>query len=264
VLGLDDHIAELGAGSLVLALIAALLLGLRHATDPDHLTAVAALSLSEGPIGRRRAAGLGLTWGMGHACTLIALGLPVVLLDSYLPDSVQHALEVVVGVVIVILGVRLLVRWRRGTFHVHPHSHGEVVHAHPHAHGGGAEHVLARDPLAHEHSLAHEHPHAEALGRTPLAAFGIGLLLGAGGSAGVGILLVASVPGRAAGAAALAVFALGTALSMAAVSAAFGSIVDRRRLRPRLQTAAPVLGTLSLLFGSWYALGALGAVPYFL
>ena len=259
MLGLDHHIVELGSGSLVLALIAALLLGLRHATDPDHLTAVAALTLSEGPIGRRRAAGLGLTWGMGHACTLIALGLPVVLLDSYLPDSVQHALEVVVGVVIVILGVRLLVRWRRGTFHVHPHSHGEVVHAHPHAHGGGAEHVLA-----HEHSLAHEHPHAEALGRTPLAAFGIGLLHGAGGSAGVGILLVASVPGRAAGAAALAVFALGTALSMAAVSAAFGSIVDRKLMRPRLQTAAPVLATLSLLFGSWYALGALGAVPYFL
>jgi ABC-type nickel/cobalt efflux system permease component RcnA len=246
MLGLDDRIAELGQGRLWLALLAALLLGLRHASDPDHLTAVSTLTASKRGMGPRRAAVLGLWWGGGHALTLVLLGLPVVLAGAYLPEGVQRAAEVGIGLVVAALAVRLLVRWRRGYFHAHEHRHGEVVHAHPHVHEG-----------EHSHS-AHAHPHQEALGRTPLAAFAIGLLHGAGGSAGVGILLVAAVPGRAASAAALAVFAGATAASMAIASAAFGSLVASRAVARRMATAAPAFGAFGLLFGAWYALAALG------
>jgi ABC-type nickel/cobalt efflux system permease component RcnA len=251
--GLDDTIAGLsGGGGLLVALAVALLLGLRHATDPDHLTAVSTLVMAEDERGARRAARLGLAWGLGHAVTLFALGAPVVLFNSHLPDWLQRGLELAVGVVIVALAVRLLVRWRRGYFHVHEHVHGEVRHAHPHVHEEPA-------PAAEPHPHVHEHSHAPQLGRTPLAAFGIGLIHGAGGSAGVAVLLVAAVPGTVAATASLAVLALGTAISMTAVTALFGRALASGPLPRRFETIAPVLGTLSLTFGVWYGLAAIAA-----
>jgi ABC-type nickel/cobalt efflux system permease component RcnA len=254
VFGLDDAIAGLsGGGGLVVALAIALLLGLRHATDPDHLTAVSTLVMSEHTRGARRAARLGAAWGLGHALTLFVLGLPVVVLGSRLPDWLQRTFELAVGVVIVVLAARLLLRWRRGYFHVHEHSHGEVRHAHPHVHE-----AAPADPHPH----AHEHSHARQLGRSPLAAFGIGLIHGAGGSAGVGVLLVAAVPDPATAMAALAVLALGTAISMTAVTAVFGRALATGPLPRKFELAAPLLGAFSLLFGLWYGLAALNAVPY--
>jgi cytochrome c biogenesis protein CcdA len=250
VFGLDDWIAGLGDGSVAVALLLAFLLGLRHATDPDHLTAVSTLVMGD-ERGGRRAASLGLSWGVGHALTLVALGIPVVLFDDELPSGVQQAAEVAIGIVIVALAVRLLVRWRRGYFHLHEHSHGDLRHAHPHPH------------RRHEpHPIEHEHVHPEPLGRTPLAAFGIGLVHGVGGSAGASILLVSAVPGETAGAVALAVLAIGTAVSMALLSWGLGRALSSRPLRRRLGFAVPALGGASGLFGVWYALGALGTVPY--
>jgi ABC-type nickel/cobalt efflux system permease component RcnA len=250
VLGLDDAVAGLGAGQgLLVALGVALLLGLRHATDPDHLTAVSSMILGERDGGGRRGAmRLGLAWGAGHALTLLALGLPFVLWGDALPERIQQLAEIAIGLLIVGLGLRLLVRWRRGYFHVHPHRHGDVVHAHPHVHEG------AHGP--------HEHPHAEALGRTPLAAFGIGLVHGIGGSAGAGILLVSSIGDRAMAAIALVVFSGATALSMGLATLAFGHVLTRRGVAFRLESSIPVLGVLGMLFGAWYALGSLEAVPY--
>jgi ABC-type nickel/cobalt efflux system permease component RcnA len=248
--GLDDWIAGLGDGSVAVALLLALLLGLRHATDPDHLTAVSTLMMA-GPRGGRRAARLGLSWGLGHALTLLALGVPVVLFNDQLPESVQRAAELAIGVVIVVLAARLLVRWRSGYFHLHEHSHGDRRHAHPHRHRRGKE-----------HPLEHDHRHPEPLGRTPLASFGIGLLHGVGGSAGASVLLVTAVPGEAASAVALGVLAVGTALSMALLSWAFARTLASRMLRRRLRVAVPALGASGVLFGCWYALGALGTVPY--
>ena len=76
MLGLDEWIVKLG-GSGMMALLVAILLGLRHATDPDHLTAVSTLVLADRRHGRRRATVLGLAWGLGHAATLFGFGLPV-------------------------------------------------------------------------------------------------------------------------------------------------------------------------------------------
>src|SRR3954467_13286486 len=122
--GLDDKIAALGTGDAFLIVIAvATLLGLRHATDPDHLTAVSTLIASGEEQSGKRAGMLGLAWGLGHATTLVAFGLPIVLFDSYLPDPIQRGAELAVGVLIAALAVRLLVRWRRGCFHAHPHEH---------------------------------------------------------------------------------------------------------------------------------------------
>lgn len=229
-------------------LFLALLLGLRHAADPDHLTAVSTLVLTERGRLARHAGQLGLAWGLGHATTLLLLGIPAVLLGRLLPDGIQRAAEVVVGVLIVGLAVRLLYRWRQGYFHSHAHRHGDVEHVHPHVHA-------ASD--AHEHA-PHAHPHAARLGRTPLAAWGIGLVHGIGGSAGAGVLLIASIPERRVAVMALAVFAGATALSMALLSATFGFALGRPAIRRGLPVAIPVLGVLTLAFGAWYALAASG------
>src|SRR5262245_48326068 len=225
--GLDDCIAEPARGGglrggmdvapvLGVVMFVALLLGLRHASDPDHLAAVSTVIASDPEDGTRRAGRLGLAWGAGHALTLAAFGVPIVLLQAYLPDTAQRAAETLVGLMIMFLAVRLLLRWRSGHFHVHAHRHGDVEHRHLHPHSPRGH--------AHAHEAAHEHSHEpEArLGRSPWGAFGIGLVHGTGGSAGVGVLLIATIPVQAEAVAALAVLALGTAISMALLSSAFG------------------------------------------
>ena len=255
MLGLDDKIAALNSGDAFLIVIAiAILLGLRHATDPDHLTAVSTLVASEDDHGARQAGTLGLSWGLGHATTLFIFGLPIVLFDRYLPDLVQRAAEVAVGILIIGLAVRLLIRWKRGYFHSHDHQHADESHSHRHMHEG-----------AHpaEDAPAHGHAHSPRPGRSPLQAYGIGLVHGMGGSAGVGLLLLAAIPDHVEGVIALVVFAFFTAVSMAIASSSFGYALSRGPVLRRFVAVAPLLGVVSLAFGVWYALGALDAVPYY-
>jgi ABC-type nickel/cobalt efflux system permease component RcnA len=251
--GMDSWIMTGGDRGLM-ALVVAILLGLRHATDPDHLTAMSTLFLEENQRGPRRAMVLGFSWGLGHALTLFGFGLPIVLIGRYLPELVQRGAEAAIGILIAGLAVRLLLRWHWGYFHIHPHSHAWGRHAHPHVH--------QRSGDSGTHPEAHEHAHADALGRSPLAAFGIGLLHGIGGSAAAGVLLVGGATGHPGGGVlALLLFAGGTAISMTLLSTGFGYALARGSVRRRLTDLVPVLGAASLIFGVWYSLGALqGAV----
>jgi len=239
-----------GQGSLALVLVISMLLGLRHASDPDHLVAVTTLLASgESRNGRRlEEAGLmGLGWGLGHGTTPVLLGLPLVLFNRYLSALVQPAAAVAIGVIIVFLAVRLLARWRRGSFHAHAHAHdGGEHHLHIHSH--------ASDP-------SHGHPHA-TLGRSPLSSYGVGLVHGIGGSGGITLLLLSTISHKAEAAGALLLFAAGTAVSMVLLSTVFGLDIARGPIRRKFERAAPVLGTMSMVFGVWYALGALGVVVY--
>jgi ABC-type nickel/cobalt efflux system permease component RcnA len=234
-----------------MGVVVAVLLGLRHATDPDHLTAVSTLVLSEERGGARQAGILGFSWGLGHGTTIFAFGLPIVLFRAHLPDGIQRAAEAVIGLVIVALAVRLLIRWRRGYFHAHSHAHGQLHHAHPHVHEGGS----AGGPASHMRH-AHAHPHAEGMGRSPLAAYGIGLVHGIGGSAMVGLLVVGAAANRTLGVVALVGFAAATAVSMAIVSSAFGYALARGPIARVVGPLMPVVGVASLVFGVWYATGA--------
>ena len=226
MLGLDGKIAALSHGTPMWVVLAvAVLLGLRHATDPDHLTAVTTLVASGKDRAARRAGALGLAWGLGHATTLFAFGLPVLLLHAFLPERVQQGAETAVGLVIVYLAVRLLRRWHRGelSFHAHPGSH---------------------------------------TARTRNAAFTIGLVHGTGGSAGVGVLLLASIQSKPVAVVSLVILALFTAVSMSVLSTGFGSLLVSRPASSAFGTIAPALGALSLAFGLWYATAAWAVTPY--
>ena len=222
--GLDEALASYSDGtSLLLLAVVAIALGLRHATDPDHVAAVSTLVASGGERAPRQAARLGLTWGLGHATSLFAFGVPVVLYGAYLPDVAQRGAETLVGVMIAGLAVWLLVRWRRGAFH----------------------------------------GHAVARVRSGRQAYAIGLVHGIGGTAGVGVLLLSTISSHDLALAALAVFALCTALSMAIASTGFGFTLDSPRVRRSFSRLAPILGGASLAFGVWYALGVQGVLPYY-
>jgi cytochrome c biogenesis protein CcdA len=237
-----------GPTALWVVLLISLALGLRHASDPDHLAAVTTLIASERDgRGTRKAGSMGFSWGLGHGTSLVLIGLPLVLLGRYLPEPVQQAAETLIGVIIILLGVRLIVRWRRGHFHAHAHSHeGELPHRHVHSHES--------DPV-------HEHTHNFTL-RTPLSSYGIGLVHGIGGSAGLTLLLLSTIPNPAQATGALLIFAGGTAVSMALLSTAFGLAIARGPIGRNFERVTPALGALSLAFGTWYMLGALGVVAY--
>ncbi len=244
--GLDEMVAGMSDGTtMLLVVVVAALLGLRHATDPDHVAAVTTLMAGSGDGSARRGRSLGLAWGSGHAVTLFLFGLPIVLWGRFLPERAQQLAELTVGLLIVVLAVWLLVRWRRGDFHVHPHDHDGVEHVHVHAHAATPAH-------------AHGHPR----GRSNRQAFGIGLLHGVGGSAGVGILIVAAVESETLAVVSLAILAAFTALSMMLLTTGFGLTLARVSSERTWNRLAPALGILSLAFGVWYSAGALGWAPY--
>lgn len=236
---------EVGVGVILLVSV---LLGLRHASDPDHLAAVTTLIASDGERHQVRKAGImGFLWGLGHGTTLVLIGLPLVLLNQYLPEIVGKIAEVAIGCVIVLLAVRLLVRWRRGLYHVHVHSHdGGEAHRHVHSHAKGE---------------AHRHGHRVPR-RTPLSSYGVGLVHGIGGSGGLTLLLISTISDKAQATGALLLFAAGTAVSMALLSTAFGLVIAGGPIARNFERVAPVLGVLSMAFGAWYALGAMGIVVY--
>jgi high-affinity nickel permease len=236
---------QVGVGVILLV---SLLLGLRHASDPDHLAAVTALIASEKERDQVRKAGaMGFLWGLGHATTLILVGLPLVLLNQYLPEVISKVAEVAIGCIIVLLALRLLIRWRRGFYHVHVHTHaGGEAHRHVHSH-------------AHDESHSHTHPTPQ---RTPLSSYGVGLVHGIGGSGGLTLLLLSTISDEAQATGALLLFAAGTAVSMALLSTALGLVVAGGPIARNFERVAPVLGVLGMALGAWYALGALGVVVY--
>ncbi len=231
----DHWLAHWFAGAPLLAALAlAALLGLRHASDPDHLVAVTSIVAAEdGDV--RAGMRIGAWWGLGHGLALLALGAPLILLRTQLPDWLERDAETLIGVAIVALALRVLLTWLRGGYRAGPHQHGRDVHRHVHPPGG------------------HDH-HPDPPRRTPLQALSLGLLHGLGGSGAVVLLLIAGLPGQLAALAALLVFAPMTMVSMALCTAAYAWILTRRLIQPLYRgLLIPGFAAFSLLFGLWYA-----------
>ncbi len=236
---LDEWLTTLIEGApLLVALGVAFVLGLRHASDPDHLVAVTSLVAADGG-DVRAATRLGAWWGVGHAATLLAVGLPLIAFKSQLPGWLESGAETGVGLVILVLAARVIFKWLRGDYRTGPH-----VHVPDHHHHEDHRHL--------RHGDASSHPHRGL--RTPRQAIGIGLLHGLAGTGAVVVLLIAALPGRLEAAAALAVFAPMSILSMAACTSAFAWVLTRPVVAPLYRTVlVPALGAFGLLFGLWYA-----------
>jgi hypothetical protein len=209
----------LDGAPLVAVLGLAVVLGLRHASDPDHLVAVTSLvATSSG--GVREASSIGAWWGAGHAATLLAVGLPLIALRTQLPAELESTAERLVGVVVLILAARVLVEWVRA-------------------------HAQAAGP-----------PEARHAGKPREArqAAAIGMLHGLAGTGAIVVLLITTLPAQSTALAALLVFAPMSVLSMALFTGGFAWLFTRRLVDPLFQRVLmPLLGAFGLVFGAWYA-----------
>ena len=187
-------------------LILGLLLGMRHAAEPDHLAAVA--SLSAGTRDRLSTVIRGATWGAGHTIALVAVGALSLGLGLRIPDTPWF--DRGVGVMLAVLGVNVLLRLRRQRIHVHLHRHEDGrIHLHAHRHGPD-------DPHAEHHPHAHHR-------RLELKAACVGMLHGLAGSAALMLVMASAMTSRWTGLAYLAIFGVGSIAGMALLSAAIAA-----------------------------------------
>lgn len=204
-------------GSFGSLLLLGLALGMRHATDADHVVAVSAIAARERSA--RSAIWVGLSWGLGHALTLLVVGGAIIWFGLVVPPRLGLGLELVVAVVLIALGISNLGRFTR-----HRHEHSVTAHA------------------------------ATELGRPPrglLKSLGVGVAHGLAGSAAVALLVLATIQNLERSLLYLFVFAFGTAGGMVLLTSLFAlplSYTSRRfgNLQRELCRAA---GVLSLGFG---------------
>jgi ABC-type nickel/cobalt efflux system permease component RcnA len=233
---LDALLSGLFEGAPVLVAVGiAFLLGLRHASDPDHLVAVTSLVAAEDG-DTRKAARLGAWWGAGHAAALLAIGIPLIAFRTALPAWLESGAEKTIGIVILLLAARVVYKWVRGDYRASSHSHDDGH--------GRRRHLRRGEGGAHRHVKV----------RTRGQAVTIGLLHGLAGTGAVVVLLIASLPTRLEAGLALGVFAPMSIASMAACTAAFAWVLTRPIVEPFYRTVLiPGLGMFGIMFGAWYA-----------
>ncbi len=229
-------------------------LGMRHATDADHVVAVTTIVSRQRSLGR--AALTGVYWGIGHSLTLLLVGGAIIFFGLVIPARLGLSLEFCVALMLIVLGalnLRPALRLVRGaTVHSHEHVHddGDYVHNHPHGHRAETHgHADEAVPTARLDRVFGEVRTYRAL--RPIV---IGVVHGLAGSAALALLVLPIIQRPGWAMAYLAVFGLGTIAGMMLVTATLAvpfhytarfSFVQRH-----FGTAA---GALSLGFGIFLA-----------
>ncbi len=211
-------------GTLLSIIALGFFLGMRHATDPDHVIAVTTIVSRQRSI--RQAALIGILWGLGHTITILLVGSAIILFGLVIPPRVGLTMELSVGLMLILLGILNLsgiMRWitdpvtpLQSSQHSHPHGHGDYVHAHPHNHA----------PEKHGH--AEEATPVGWMDRTfgrmglyqvvrPLA---VGIVHGLAGSAAVALLVLTTIRVPTWAVLYLLLFGIGTVAGMMLITAA--------------------------------------------
>ncbi len=230
------------------------LLGIRHATDPDHVIAVSTIVSRERSL--YRAAGIGALWGLGHTATIVAVGTPLILFRWTIAPKIGAVMELGVAVMLIVLGSASLIDIRRGghASHSHLHQHGDRIHRHPHGHVAAA--ALNEERLEHQTASPHDdstHGHAgddnvlasvdRVAGHTRLyramRPLVVGVIHGLAGSAAIALMILSTIHAPRLAVAYLLIFGAGTILGMVLLTtaiaipvvAAGGSAGTQRTLR---------------------------------
>jgi len=240
------------------ALVLGFLLGLQHATDADHLVAVATILTRE----RRFASGamVGALWGAGHMTTLTVVGAIIIGLKLTITPAVSGGLEMAVAAMLIVLGVLRLRDAFRGLQTV---PAGHLVAAHDHAGGAG---VVHSHPHVHGVEHAHEHPHVHP--SRWLAALGwrsgwpagravfVGAVHGLAGSAAVSLVVLATLRSTTSAVLYLLIFGAGTIIGMTLLTAVMAYPVSLALRYDRARQAiAFCAGVGSIAFGLFYGYG---------
>jgi cytochrome c biogenesis protein CcdA len=201
-------------GSLLSILGVGFVLGMRHATDPDHVIAVTTIVARQRSI--RSAALIGAIWGLGHTLTIVAVGTAIIGFGLVIPPRIGLTLEFSVGLMLIVLGVLTLSGFLRRLHggHVHPHPHGDFVHAHAHSHSPELHgHDEAATPLARLDAWFRGVGLYHAM--RPLV---VGIVHGLAGSAAVALLVLVAIPNPAWGVLYLLIFGVGTVAGMVLIT----------------------------------------------
>lgn len=182
------------------------LLGMKHATEADHLAAVATLATRQHSLAQTMKQGI--AWGIGHTVTLIIFGGVVLALGKSIPEHMAQALELAVGIMLVVLGLDVLRRLVRSRVHFHVHAHvSGAQHVHAHSHFGEGLHRASR----------HRHPHPTPQ-PFPLRALAVGMMHGMAGSAALILLSLEAVQSLSMGLMYIILFGAGSIVGMALLS----------------------------------------------
>jgi threonine/homoserine/homoserine lactone efflux protein len=208
-----------------------LLIGMRHALEPDHLAAVSTIVAGQ----RNKGSGmiLGAAWGVGHTITLVLAGAVLIVLRKEMPTTIESAGELLVAAMLIFLGFRAILQARR-------ENAGGPTHTHSHAH----------ETHSHEGSSDHVHIQGWRLARRPLL---IGLVHGLAGSGALTAAVLASMPTVHSGLIYIALFGAGSALGMAFLTGLTGKALSGIARKQR--TTAILLassGLLSLVLGLFW------------
>jgi high-affinity nickel permease len=203
------------------------LLGMRHATDPDHVIAVSTIVSRERSIAK---AGLiGILWGVGHTLTILVVGAGIILFGLAIPSRVGLTMEFSVGLMLILLGILNLsgaMKWISEKFspahpqvrgsHAHVHEHGSQLHLHWHSHHPEKEH--------HGESLTPPDWMGGSSARLglfhTLRPLFVGLVHGLAGSAAVALLVLSTIREPKWAVLYLLIFGVGTIAGMMLVTAA--------------------------------------------
>ncbi|HWD18263.1 MAG TPA: high-affinity nickel-transport family protein [Verrucomicrobiae bacterium] len=194
-------------------------LGMRHATDPDHVIAVSTIVSRERGIGP--AAMRGVLWGVGHSLTLVVVGGAIILFGLVIPEKLGLGLEFSVGLMLIFLGVLNIASFKKwldhgAAGHSHPHAHDDFVHTHAHGHGlADHGHADAETPTARLDSWF-----GKIRAYKTLRPVLVGIVHGLAGSAAVALLVLPMIHQPIWGVLYLAIFGAGTIAGMMLITAA--------------------------------------------
>jgi len=237
-------------------------LGMRHATDPDHVIAVTTIVSNQR--NSLRAALIGAFWGVGHTLTIFVVGAGIILFNLVIPMRLGLSMELSVAVMLIVLGLMNVAGFLRSMpgGSIHPHDGEEVIHSHPHSHGEYVHnHPHAHDPGTHPHAPDHT-PLAwldRVFGRIGLyqylRPFVVGVVHGLAGSAAVALLVLTTIRNVHWAIAYLLIFGVGTIAGMMLITMSIASAFTmvgkgRQKFSRRLALAS---GLLSVCFGLFVA-----------
>jgi len=235
-----------------------LLLGMRHATDPDHVIAVTTILSREHRL--TAATRIGVIWGLGHTLTVLLVGAAIIIFKIAIPTRLGLAMEFAVAIVLILLGVgaaasvvRNAATRMRGSsskhdgliVHAHAHSHEGALHAHPHVHAGH------HDDTHDDHRMPADALPQFAARRPLIRSFAVGLVHGLAGSAAIALLVLSAIPQPLWATLYLAIFCVGTIIGMGLITTAIATpfMVVSRRASSIHQGLVTGSGLLSFGFG---------------
>lgn len=229
-----------------IALALGFLLGLKHATDADHVVAVSTIAREFGSAWR--GLWVGVSWGLGHTTPLLIVGVVILVVKEAVLEryaQIAPALEFGVGIMLVVLGLEVFWNLRKGRLHVHHHSHAGSEHVHIHA-----SHESAPEPA--EQLRANVARISDELRpRFRRKSYLIGVVHGLAGSAAVMLVLLPEIESAWVGLGYLLLFGIGTMVSMAMITLVLGApFVFTKRFRAMDGAVSTLAGGASVLFGS--------------